>query len=88
MLHVIHSRRREAQLRSRFPVVQDVKSRRSMGIHCCTFRLTDEPLDEPVRLLKAATEAAALERDEFVVMQHGGLLATAGGRDAAVPPVL
>ncbi len=59
-----------------------------MGIHCCTFRLTDEPLDEPVRLLKAATKAAGLGEDEFIVMQHGGLLATAGGKDAAVPPLL
>ena len=68
--------------------MQDVGSQRSMGIHCCTFRLTDEPLDEPVRLLKAAVKAAALKGDEFIVMQHGGLLATAEGQDAAVPPLL
>lgn len=68
--------------------LQDVRSLRSLGIHCCTFCLTFEPLDEPVRLLRDAAKAAGLQQNEFVVMQHGGLLATAKGRDAAVPPVL
>lgn len=32
-------------------VHQDVRSRRSVGVHCCTWSLTDEPLDEPPKLL-------------------------------------
>jgi hypothetical protein len=28
-------------------IAADVGARRSIGIHCCTFALTDEALDEP-----------------------------------------
>lgn len=72
----------------RHDAVQDVRSMRSLGIHCCTFCLTNEPLDEPLRRLKAAVKAAGLEQDAFVVMQHGSILATAGGKDAAKPQLL
>ena len=68
--------------------MQDVGSLRSIGIHCCTFCLTNEPMDEPVRLLKAAAEASGLERDAFVVMQHGTVLSTARGQDYQVPELL
>ena len=32
-------------------VHQDVRSRKSIAVHCCTWSLTDEPLDEPPREL-------------------------------------
>lgn len=32
----------------------DVRSKRSVGVHCCTWSLTDEPLDEPPKLLARA----------------------------------
>ena len=70
------------------PFAQDIRSQRSLGMHCCTFRLTNEPLNEPVRLLKAAVKAAGLQNEDFIVMQHGGLLATAAGQDSAVPLLL
>lgn len=35
-------------------VHQDVGSKRSVGVHCCTWSLTDEPLDEPPKLLVRA----------------------------------
>ena len=46
-------------------------SRMSVGMHCSTFQLTDEPIDEPEqRLLRAA---AGLGTDEgcFVLPQFG-----------------
>ena len=66
----------------------DVRSLRSIGIHCCTFNLTDEPLDEPPRLLAEASAAAGLPGGTFTVLQHGALLQTAGGVDCNAPPVL
>lgn len=67
---------------------KEVKSLRSMGIHCCTFSLTPEPLDEPVRRLAAAVKAAGLCETAFTVMQHSGLLATSRGKDLNSPPLL
>ncbi|KAL3152059.1 hypothetical protein ABBQ32_001170 [Trebouxia sp. C0010 RCD-2024] len=64
---------------------QDVKSHRSFGIHCCTFNLTDEPLDEPPQLLIKAVEAAGLPPDAFVALQHGAMLQTANGVDLQHP---
>lgn len=49
----------------------DVGSRKSVGVHWGTFPLTDEPLDEPPRALKRATQAYKLAEDEFVVLKHG-----------------
>ena len=65
--------------------MQDVKSQRSFGIHCCTFNLTDEPLDEPPQLLIEAVEAAGLPPDAFVALQHGAMLQTANGVDLQPP---
>ena len=66
----------------------DVRAARSIGVHCCTFNLTDEPLDEPPRALAAAVAAAGLPRGTFTVLQHGAMLQTAGGVDLNAPPVL
>ena len=52
-------------------VHKDVRSRRSVAIHWGTFILTDEPLDEPPRRLKAALDAQGISRDDFAVLKHG-----------------
>ena len=65
--------------------LQDVKSQRSFAIHCCTFNLTDEPLDEPPQLLEKEARAAGLSKHAFVTLQHGGMLQTANGTDLNQP---
>ncbi|MET0117109.1 MAG: MBL fold metallo-hydrolase [Sedimenticola sp.] len=49
----------------------DLRSRKSIGIHYGTFQLTQEPIDEPVRLLAKARESAGLEDREFVTLEFG-----------------
>jgi L-ascorbate metabolism protein UlaG (beta-lactamase superfamily) len=67
---------------------QEVRSRRSVAIHCSTFQLASEPLDEPPLLLVQEAAAAGLGPDEFVTLQHGGMIQTAQGRDLRAPPVM
>ncbi len=74
-----------AQADERTGCLQDVKSQRSFGIHCCTFNLTDEPLDEPPQLLEQEARAAGLSKHAFVTLQHGGMLQTANGTDLNQP---
>ena len=50
---------------------QDIKSRKSIAMHWGTFQLTDEPMDEPVSLLKSLVKKKEMYRSEFIVMQHG-----------------
>ena len=69
-------------------VHQDVRSKKSIAIHCATFPLTDEPMDEPIGLLEEAVAAAGLPREAFVTLQHGGRIATAAGADLNLPSVL
>lgn len=52
-------------------VHQDVKSRKSVGIHWGTFILTDEPLDEPPKRLAKAKDGRNVPEDAFVVLKHG-----------------
>lgn len=42
-----------------------------VGMHWGTFRLTDEPLDEPPRRTRAAWAAAGLQPDQLWVPRHG-----------------
>jgi len=50
----------------------DLRARRAVAMHWGTFeRLTDEPLDEPPRVLEAQRAAAGLEPDDFAVMKIG-----------------
>lgn len=56
-----------------------------MAIHCCTFNLTDEPLDEPPQLLTEAVAVAKLPSDAFITLQHGAMLQTANGVDLQSP---
>lgn len=60
----------------------------SIGIHCCTFCLTDEALDEPPQLLVKEAAAAKLSQGSFVTLQHGACLKTAGGLNRNEPPLL
>jgi L-ascorbate metabolism protein UlaG (beta-lactamase superfamily) len=61
----------------------DLRARRAIGMHWGTFeRLTDEPLDEPPRVLEQQRAAAGLARDEFDVMSIGetrSIVPNAGG---------
>ncbi|KIZ07365.1 N-acyl phosphatidylethanolamine phospholipase D [Monoraphidium neglectum] len=58
---------------------RDVRSRRSIAIHCCTFHLTLEPLDEPPALLAREAAARGLADDEFVCLQHGAMMTVKDG---------
>jgi len=50
---------------------KDLKSKKSIAMHWGTFQLTDEPMDEPVKLLKKLTIENNLLSDEFIAMTHG-----------------
>ncbi len=50
----------------------DLRARRAIAMHWGTFeKLTDEPLDEPPRVLEAQRVAAGLAPDDFDVMKVG-----------------
>lgn len=53
---------------------QDLRSKRSIGVHWGTFELTDEAIDEPPRELARAAAAAGLAPDAFTVMAIGQTL--------------
>jgi len=42
-----------------------------VGAHWGTFKLTDEPLDEPPARMRANWRAGGLPEDDLWVMQHG-----------------
>ncbi len=50
---------------------RDVGSRQSIGMHWGTFRLTDEPLGEPPRLLTQALQEAGIPAEHFTVLNIG-----------------
>lgn len=54
---------------------RDIGSRLSVAMHWGTFRLTEEPLDEPPRMLAAALRAARVPDGDFRVLRHGETLA-------------
>ncbi|GMH33118.1 hypothetical protein BSKO_00952 [Bryopsis sp. KO-2023] len=53
---------------------KDIRSKFSIGMHCCAFQLSREPLDEPPMLLKQAAEIGGLAPKAFVTLQHGSVL--------------
>ena len=50
---------------------KDINSRYSVAIHWGTFILTDEPVDEPPKLLEMALAKYGIPNEYFFVMQHG-----------------
>ena len=50
---------------------KDLNSKNSVAMHWGTFQLTDEPMDEPPKLLKSLSSKNNLLNDEFIVMKHG-----------------
>ena len=50
---------------------KDLKSKKSIAMHWGTFQLTDEPMDEPIILLKKLAVEKNLSNDEFIAMTHG-----------------
>lgn len=52
-------------------IFQDINARYAVGMHWGTFKLTDEPMDEPPRRMAAARDAAGIAPERFFVMQHG-----------------
>ncbi|WP_245200074.1 MBL fold metallo-hydrolase [Herbaspirillum sp. LeCh32-8] len=53
---------------------EDVRAKRSIGVHWGTFELADEPLDEPPQKLAEALKEAKLPADQFITLQHGQTL--------------
>ncbi|MET0334438.1 MAG: MBL fold metallo-hydrolase [Rhizobacter sp.] len=49
----------------------DLAAKRSLGVHWGTFSLTDEPLDEPPRVLVQERVARGLAEDEFFTIAIG-----------------
>ncbi|MBX3618371.1 MAG: MBL fold metallo-hydrolase [Rhizobacter sp.] len=49
----------------------DLGAKRSLGVHWGTFALTDEPLDEPPRVLAGERRARGLTHDEFFTLAIG-----------------
>jgi N-acyl-phosphatidylethanolamine-hydrolysing phospholipase D len=55
-------------------IMQDIKAKKSMAIHWGTFKLTDEPVMEPVQFLKEALEKAKLDPNCFVAVKQGEIV--------------
>lgn len=56
----------------------DIGSRFSVGMHWGTFILTDEPIDEPPKLLDKALADNGLPPSAFVAMKHGETIVVRG----------
>ena len=70
--------------------VKQFPSLSSVHIYCAPppRSLTDEPMDEPVRLLPEEAAKAGLAADAFVTLRHGATIVTAGGRTLNQPALL
>jgi N-acyl-phosphatidylethanolamine-hydrolysing phospholipase D len=66
IMHFVHLNPEEAVRAAR-----DVGARRVVGMHWGTFDLTDEPLDEPPRRMRAAATAAGYDDDAAFTMAVG-----------------
>jgi L-ascorbate metabolism protein UlaG (beta-lactamase superfamily) len=54
-------------------ILLDVGARKALGIHWGTFRLTDEPREEPRHTLAAELSKAGFAPDAFIAAQPGGV---------------
>ncbi len=52
-------------------IMQDVNAKEAMGVHWGTFIMTDEPLDEPPKLLTEALKAKQIPAAQFRAWAHG-----------------
>lgn len=66
----------------------DLKAKVSTAIHCCTFNLTTEALDEPPALLVKELRDRGMRPDEFVTLQHGAMAVVRDGVLANTPKTL
>ena len=53
---------------------RDTNSRQSIASHWGTFKLSDEPLGEPVLYLEKALREAGVDRKDFIIMKFGETL--------------
>ena len=51
---------------------QDIRSKRSLGMHACCWMLTDEPPMEPIEKLAEAAKLKGLPDSEFTVLSAIG----------------
>ena len=51
---------------------KDIRSRKSLGIHWGTFKLTTEPYLEPPSLLNTFLNLSGLQHTDFVTTDIGG----------------
>ena len=49
----------------------DLEADDAVGMHWGTFILTDEPVDEPPKLLAQSLEERSISADRFRVLKHG-----------------
>ena len=54
-------------------VHQQIKAKKSIGIHWGSFQLTDEDYDEPPKILKQAKEKYGIKEDDFFIVKHGAI---------------
>jgi L-ascorbate metabolism protein UlaG (beta-lactamase superfamily) len=54
-------------------IMRDTDANHALGIHWGTFRLTDEPRDEPISRLSAALDAAGVSPQRFVAATPGSV---------------
>jgi len=52
-------------------IMHDLEARRALGIHWGTFKLTDEPREDPLVQLAAALAAAGAEPERFLALHPG-----------------
>lgn len=62
-------------------IFTDVGAKRALGIHWGTFRLTDEPREQPLERLQAAVAAEGIAADVFVAAEVGGVYEFAAAND-------
>jgi L-ascorbate metabolism protein UlaG (beta-lactamase superfamily) len=55
-------------------IMRDLDARAAVGIHWGTFKLTDEPRDDPAERLATGLAAAGIEAKAFVAMQPADVL--------------